>query len=75
MAKMTSDSCGKALLAVWILAASALFAGAALIGTDQEKDPARQILSRELEPGQAVIWYLYHSGWAVKTKNHLLIFD
>ena len=75
MAKMTSDSCGKALLAVWILAASALFAGAALIGTDREKDSARQILSRELEPGQAVIWYLYHSGWAVKTKNHMLIFD
>ena len=35
----------------------------------------RQILNRTLEPGQAVIWYLYHSGWAVKTKNHLLVFD
>jgi L-ascorbate metabolism protein UlaG (beta-lactamase superfamily) len=37
--------------------------------------PVEQILSRPLERGQAVIWYLYHSGWAVKTKNHLLIFD
>lgn len=24
---------------------------------------------------EAVIWFLGHSGWAVKTKNHLLIFD
>jgi len=37
--------------------------------------PDEKILSSPLEPGQAVIWYLYHSGWAVKTKNHLLIFD
>lgn len=27
------------------------------------------------ENREAVIWYLGHSGWAVKTKNHLLIFD
>jgi ankyrin repeat protein/L-ascorbate metabolism protein UlaG (beta-lactamase superfamily) len=25
--------------------------------------------------GEAYVWYLGHSGWAVKTKNHLLIFD
>ncbi|MCU0639469.1 MAG: ankyrin repeat domain-containing protein [Candidatus Krumholzibacteria bacterium] len=24
---------------------------------------------------EAAIWFLGHSGWAVKTKNHLLIFD
>jgi ankyrin repeat protein/L-ascorbate metabolism protein UlaG (beta-lactamase superfamily) len=24
---------------------------------------------------EAVVWFLGHSGWAVKTKNHLLIFD
>jgi ankyrin repeat protein len=24
---------------------------------------------------EAVIWYLNHSGWAVLTKNHLLVFD
>ncbi len=27
------------------------------------------------EKGEAVVWYLGHSGWAVKTKNHLLVFD
>lgn len=32
-------------------------------------------LQRELSNGEAVVWYLGHSGWAVKTKNHFLIFD
>jgi L-ascorbate metabolism protein UlaG (beta-lactamase superfamily) len=41
-----------------------------------KQDPTSQlIMGSELEPGQAVIWYLYHSGWAVKTRSHLLIFD
>ena len=26
-------------------------------------------------PGEAVIWYLGQSGWAVKTKSKLLVFD
>jgi L-ascorbate metabolism protein UlaG (beta-lactamase superfamily) len=34
-----------------------------------------QILERDLENGEAYIWYLGHAGWAVKTRNHLLIFD
>jgi ankyrin repeat protein len=29
----------------------------------------------ELAEGEAVIWYLGHSGWALKTRNHLLVFD
>jgi ankyrin repeat protein len=29
----------------------------------------------DLKVGEAVVWYLGHSGWAVKTMNHLLIFD
>lgn len=32
-------------------------------------------ISSNLKTGEACIWYLYHSGWAVKTKNHFLIFD
>ena len=28
-----------------------------------------------LKESEAVIWYLGHSGWAVKTRNHFLIFD
>jgi L-ascorbate metabolism protein UlaG (beta-lactamase superfamily) len=30
---------------------------------------------KELKTGEAVVWYLNHSGWAVKTSNHLLVFD
>ena len=29
----------------------------------------------KLDAGQAEIHYLGHSGWAVRTRNHLLIFD
>ncbi|MFH1842413.1 MAG: ankyrin repeat domain-containing protein [bacterium] len=32
-------------------------------------------LQRELAEGEAVAWYLNHRGWAVKTRNHLLVFD
>lgn len=40
-----------------------------------ESLPGVNWLSKPLEPGQAVVWYLGHSGWAVKTRNHLLLFD
>lgn len=30
---------------------------------------------QELKPGDAEVWYLGHCGYAVKTHNHLLIFD
>jgi ankyrin repeat protein/L-ascorbate metabolism protein UlaG (beta-lactamase superfamily) len=29
----------------------------------------------ELAEGEAVIWYLGHSGWGVKTRQHFLVFD
>ena len=33
------------------------------------------LLTRDLLQKEAVIWHLGHSGWAVKTQNHLLVFD
>ena len=33
------------------------------------------ILGKKLNKSEALIFYLFHSGWAVKTQNHLLIFD
>lgn len=33
------------------------------------------LLRKNLEVDDAVIWYLGHAGWAVKTKNTFLIFD
>jgi ankyrin repeat protein/L-ascorbate metabolism protein UlaG (beta-lactamase superfamily) len=36
---------------------------------------APNILSKKIKENEAVVWYLGHSGWAIKTQNHLLIFD
>lgn len=33
------------------------------------------LLSRQLGEREAVLWYLGHCGWAIKTQNHLLLFD
>ena len=32
-------------------------------------------LTRALEEGEAVLWYLGHCGWAIKTRHRLLVFD
>lgn len=32
-------------------------------------------LRAKVAPGEAVVWYLGHSGWAVKTASRLLVFD
>jgi ankyrin repeat protein/L-ascorbate metabolism protein UlaG (beta-lactamase superfamily) len=32
-------------------------------------------LGQALKKGEATIWYLKHSGWAIKTKSALMIFD
>jgi len=32
-------------------------------------------LEEELAYGEAKVWFLGHSGWAVKTQNHFLVFD
>lgn len=33
------------------------------------------LLHAPIRTGEAVVWYLYHSGWAIRTASHLLIFD
>jgi len=40
-----------------------------------EKFYRKDLLTENLKEGEAYLWYLYHSGWAIKTKNNLLIFD
>lgn len=32
-------------------------------------------VAAEVAPGEARVWFLGHSGWAVKTQNHFLVFD
>lgn len=42
---------------------------------DESGQAAPDLLHEPLAEGDAVIWYLNHCGFAVKTANHLLIFD
>jgi ankyrin repeat protein/L-ascorbate metabolism protein UlaG (beta-lactamase superfamily) len=42
---------------------------------DAKAGDVRALLARPLEPGQAIVWSLGHCAFAVKTRNHLLIFD
>lgn len=40
---------------------------------EQRESPV--LLDKKLADKEAIIWYLGHSSWAIKTKNHFLIFD
>ncbi len=42
---------------------------------EQEVEEKQDLLSVDVETKDAVVWYLSHSAWAVKTANHFLIFD
>jgi ankyrin repeat protein/L-ascorbate metabolism protein UlaG (beta-lactamase superfamily) len=44
---------------------------------DSDSKPVDRSLTGLGEVGkkEAVVWFLGHSGWAVKTRNHLMIFD
>jgi len=63
----------KALRAVGLLSLGGILTAAGITG--RLPQAPREILIRPVEPGQAVVWYLYHSGWAIKSQNHLLVFD
>ncbi len=39
------------------------------------RTPTEDSLQAELAPGEAVVWYLGHCGYAIRTQNHFLIFD
>jgi len=45
--------------------------GFSLTSLFAESPSAEQVL----KPGEATVWYLYHCGYAVKTKTKLLVFD
>jgi L-ascorbate metabolism protein UlaG (beta-lactamase superfamily) len=32
-------------------------------------------LAKQIPVGEAMVWYLGHSGWAIKTSDHFLVFD
>lgn len=49
--------------------------GAVKSGDFEKNFQDSRFLEEKLENGEAYIWYLNHAAWAVKTQNHLLIFD
>jgi len=49
-------------------------AGAAEVPWETNLDDTA-FLNKPLADGQAFIWYLKHSGWALKTKSAFLVFD
>jgi ankyrin repeat protein/L-ascorbate metabolism protein UlaG (beta-lactamase superfamily) len=49
--------------------------GTGLTGTSGRPSSAGRLLARPPRNGEATVWYLGHSGWAVRTSNHLLVFD
>ena len=40
-----------------------------------EEIKTSRLLQADVKKGQAIIWHLYHSGFVIKTSDHLLIFD
>lgn len=62
-------------------AAKILLSKGAEWGKDAKKEKMKKnfgfspLLQKEFKPGSALVWYLGHSGWAIKTGNHLLVFD
>jgi ankyrin repeat protein/L-ascorbate metabolism protein UlaG (beta-lactamase superfamily) len=62
-------------------AAKILLSKGAQRGEDPKKEKMKKnfgfspLLQKEFKPGSALVWYLGHSGWAIKTGDHLLVFD
>ncbi len=53
---------------------SLLAARGATLPEDIKAQPPR-MLTEKMGEGEAAVWYLNHSSWAIKTANHFLIFD
>jgi cytohesin len=58
-----------------VLLARKLAGAAAAATTRAPALPAPSPLTRRPARGESIVWYLGHMGWAVRTANHLLIFD
>ncbi len=49
--------------------------GASKKGVREKNFRRSKIMTKVRASGEAAAWYLSNRGWAVKTKNHLLVFD
>ncbi len=71
--KMNKRPASNRVPAILIVLVAAAFAG--FRGADPLASQANPWLARDLGRGEAVVWYSFHSGWVVRTRNHLLVFD
>jgi ankyrin repeat protein/L-ascorbate metabolism protein UlaG (beta-lactamase superfamily) len=55
--------------------AESLLAHGAKADTAANETAGAAWLKKSLPAGEALVWYSGHSGWVVKTQNHLLVFD
>ncbi|MBD3170229.1 MAG: hypothetical protein GF307_12155 [candidate division Zixibacteria bacterium] len=55
--------------------ADLLLSNGAVTGNGETNFGWSPYLFEEVNAGEAVLWHLGHCGWAIKTRNHLLIFD
>ncbi len=62
------------LLFVFALIAANLAAEKTIV-TAEGKGNIENIADIRLEKGEAMIWFLFHTGWVVKTSSALMIFD
>ena len=56
-------------------AAALLRSRGGVAATGEEAFGPSPLLRKPLRRGEAVVWYLGHCGWAVKTRGTLLVFD
>jgi ankyrin repeat protein/L-ascorbate metabolism protein UlaG (beta-lactamase superfamily) len=78
--KNAQDSKGRTPLALATLYGNRRVAGTLAGGSgghagDAKAPAASSLQAPPPKPGETVVWYLGHSGWAVRTTNHLLVFD
>jgi len=56
------------LIAMWLISTISLQYA-------QDRSSIKERLVKPINKGEAFIWYLSHSGWAIKTQNCFFIFD
>jgi len=66
---------GRFVAMLWLLVIMTGPISGAQTSPGQVEDDARALLQNPMDNGRALVWYLGHCGYAVKTSNHLLIFD
>jgi len=60
---------------VHVIGPATLVAALSISAVPTAAQSVNELLAADMEEGAAAVWHLGHAGWAVKTRDHLLIFD